>query len=210
MHENIWRHITIFVPAGYHITWVSNMITCRHHKGIVSMEDKIALIQVLDTAIKIGLGALIAGVSGYLVLIRNQQGQKESEYREEKRKYISEVLEAMGYSTNCALDYWKYVHDLELTKRAKKNPSEEFLREMERCGRTFRDSYERLTLLEGKYYLVVGKKSCDRLVIYRTFLSRFFWSSKTGYVENIESWPAEERRMRDEFFEDVRTVYLGG
>ena len=120
MHENIWRHITIFVPAGYHITWVSNMITCRHHKGIVSMEDKIALIQVLDTAIKIGLGALIAGVSGYLVLIRNQQGQKESEYREEKRKYISEVLEAMGYSTNCALDYWKYVHDLELTKRAKK------------------------------------------------------------------------------------------
>jgi hypothetical protein len=56
----------------------------------------LTLIAVLDTAVKIGLGALISAVSGYLVLVKTQSHEENKEdkirfYRlqeEKKSKYV--------------------------------------------------------------------------------------------------------------------------
>ena len=53
-------------------------------------------IEVVDTAIKIGLGAIVAGMSGYLALIKSQSHEVEKEHRvryfdlqeEKKKKYV--------------------------------------------------------------------------------------------------------------------------
>lgn len=53
-------------------------------------------IEVVDTAIKIGLGAIVAGISGYLALIKSQSHELEKEHRaryfdlqeEKKKKYV--------------------------------------------------------------------------------------------------------------------------
>ena len=55
-----------------------------------------AWIGVVDTAIKIGLGAVVAGISGYVALIKSQSHELEKERRaryfdmqeEKKKKYV--------------------------------------------------------------------------------------------------------------------------
>lgn len=55
-----------------------------------------AWVGVVDTAIKIGLGAVVAGISGYVVLIKSQSHELEKERRaryfdmqeEKKKKYV--------------------------------------------------------------------------------------------------------------------------
>tara|TARA_R110000744_G_scaffold54648_2_gene115923 strand:+ start:1298 stop:1771 length:474 start_codon:yes stop_codon:yes gene_type:complete len=55
-----------------------------------------AWVEVADTAIKIGLGAVVAGMSGYVALIKNQSHELEKEHRlryfdlqeEKKTKYV--------------------------------------------------------------------------------------------------------------------------
>lgn len=55
-----------------------------------------AWVEVADTAIKIGLGAVVAGISGYLALIKGQSHEFEKERRaryydlqkEKKTKYV--------------------------------------------------------------------------------------------------------------------------
>lgn len=56
-------------------------------------------VGVVDTAIKIGLGAVVAGISGYVALIKNQSHELEKERRtryfdmqEEKKKKFVEFL----------------------------------------------------------------------------------------------------------------------
>jgi len=55
-----------------------------------------AWVGVVDTAIKIGLGAVVAGISGYVALIKSQSHELEKERRaryfdmqeEKKKKYV--------------------------------------------------------------------------------------------------------------------------
>ena len=61
-------------------------------------------IDVLDTAIKIGLGAFISAVSGYLVLIKTQKHEESKEEKkqfyklqdEKKLKYVEFLSQSQG------------------------------------------------------------------------------------------------------------------
>lgn len=82
-------------------------------------------VNVADTAVKIGLGALIYSFAGYIALIRNQSHEKETENREhfyklqeeKKSKYVEllvqsqELIQSHLY-TSCSADsdvYKKYL-----------------------------------------------------------------------------------------------------
>jgi len=56
-------------------------------------------VEAVDTAIKIGFGAVVAGISGYVVLIKNQSHELEKDHRaryfalqEEKENKVCGVL----------------------------------------------------------------------------------------------------------------------
>ena len=81
----------------------------------------ITWIEVADTAIKIGLGALITAVSGYLILLHSQSVEEEADRRnrfyklqeEKKIKYVdflskSQALVQSYVSSSCDCDTDEY------------------------------------------------------------------------------------------------------
>ena len=68
--------------------------------------NDITILQIIDTAVKIGLGALISGIAAYLVT--------KTTHREEARKLRSrrrsdlfeQVAEQVEEATHVALKYW--------------------------------------------------------------------------------------------------------
>ena len=67
-------------------------------------------IDVIDTAVKIGLGGLITGIATYYISRLNHN----HEYKKEKDKRyfntIEEVSTLIEESTHIALKYWSYLH----------------------------------------------------------------------------------------------------
>lgn len=107
------------------------------------MAEELTLINVIDTSVKIGLGALITAVSGYLILRQTQKGQIKSEYREEKRKYIGELLEAIGYASGRSLDYWSYINDRKINITRGVNIPEGVEKKLNESNRKFHSSFEK-------------------------------------------------------------------
>lgn len=86
---------------------------------------ELTLIAVLDTALKIGLGATISAVSAYLVLVRTQSHEKNEDSKnrfyilqeEKKIKYVEFLSQSQAllqsYLYKCALpeseEYRKYM-----------------------------------------------------------------------------------------------------
>ena len=171
------------------------------------MADELTLISVLDTAVKIGLGAIITAVSGYLMLRQSQKGQVKTEFREEKRKYIGELLEAIGYASGRSLDYWSYINDRQINISAGNKMPDDIQIKLNESNRKFHASFEKITLLEGKYFVVAGESKYRELVEYIQFLAQFHWHGTLGSVENLPSWPQKEKQKREHLLESIRGVY---
>lgn len=172
------------------------------------MENELALIGVIDTAVKIGLGAIISAVSGYLILHQTQKGQVDTEYREEKRKYIGELLGAIGYISSQSLAYWSYINDHQINLSKGMAISEETENKLNESHRKFHASFEKITLLEGKYFVVAGDKKYQELTEYAQFLARFHFQGAFGAVENLQTWPKREKKMRVHLLESIHGVYI--
>jgi len=171
------------------------------------MANELTYLSVIDTAVKIGLGALITAISGYLILRQTQKGQIKTEYREEKRKYIGELLEAIGYASGRALDFWSYINDRQINIARGVSIPEDVEKKLNESNRIFHASFEKITLLEGKYYVVAGESKYRELVEYIQFLAQFHWHGSVGTVDNLKTWPAREKQKREKLLESISDVY---
>ena len=171
------------------------------------MAEEINVLNILDSAVKIGLGACITAISGYLVLRQNQKGQIASEYRAEKRKHIGDLLEAIGYVSDRALDYWSYINDREInTSRGIKMP-EDIEKQLYESQRKFHASFKKITLSEGKYFVVADEEKYDELIQYAEFLAQFHSNSVRGTCVNLKEWPSQEKELRKKLLKSIREVY---
>jgi phosphopantetheine adenylyltransferase len=72
------------------------------------MPDK-SLIDVLDTAVKIGLGALISGISTYWITRQKDKSDSVKEYERRHRTILEQVAEETEQVNHVYLKYWALV-----------------------------------------------------------------------------------------------------
>lgn len=180
----------------------SNKLGNRRH-----MAEELTSLQIIDSAVKIGLGALITAVSGYLVLKRTQQGQVEAEYREEKRRSISELTEAVGHISHRALDFWSYINDREINKALGVQIPKEIEEKLNDSQRQFHASFEKLTRIEGKYFIIAGEKKYKQLEEYGSLLAQFHVEGAFGVVRDLSTWPSREKTLREALLASIKEVY---
>ena len=68
-------------------------------------------IEIVDTSIKIGLGALLSGVSAYLINKQNHRKTLEKEYVLKHRNILENITQDIENITHVLLRYWSFTLD---------------------------------------------------------------------------------------------------
>ena len=108
-------------------------------------------IEVADTAIKVGLGALLSGVTTYIVLRARQRGEVQIEQHRRRRELIEEVCDLLDDVVNevqlFTADVFRDVGDDHI-RPLTEDQIVEVRRRFAKAGRDIRRIHTRLVLLQ--------------------------------------------------------------
>ena len=120
-------------------------------------------IDIVDSAVKIGLGALISGFATYWLTKLNHDQTAEKERAQRKRALLEAIAEQVAKFDQFALDYWERVANwLAVSPRTEKM-SESLRGEISQLEKAIKDGYEELKSAETKLSLL-GEIECQWLL----------------------------------------------
>lgn len=169
------------------------------------------IIDVIDTAVKIGLGALISGVATYYVTVLNHNKETEKDFDRRKKEIIEAIAEDVETFSNAALVYWAYLVEFTRYKESEEKIPRGLKDKVLNAGnRIFQDT-AKLTSAESKL-LLLGFDGCELAVRdYADFvkkLRRTAWEEESSLTTaQVESFREELKNKRRCFYEELKTVY---
>ncbi len=169
------------------------------------------ILDIVDTAVKIGLGALISGVATYFVTSLNHRNDREKDTRVRRRQLIERVAEDIESFCNASLEYWAYVMDFTRQKEAGKEVSEAVRDNVVLAGKRLFVEYSNLTSAESKL-LLLGLESCESKVrelgeCVKRMRSAPWRESSTLTCQEIEIFRPEILAKRKAFFFELKSPY---
>lgn len=167
-------------------------------------------VDVVDSAVKIGLGALIAGLSSFILAQKNHERDAEKERRRRNKELLEAVAEHVERFTSASLIYWAWGGDFiraaNGTKRSFPNP--EKLKAAQ--GEHF-DAFQEMTSAEAKLLLLGYKSAQEKLRNYGDELvkmrKRFSSSPQDVSEEEIYEWRSKILDARATFFDELSAIY---
>lgn len=121
-------------------------------------------IDIVDTSVKIGLGALIAGVFGYSKAKLDHEADRRARYSERRRNHLEQIFELLSKVESAyRIHKWKFESYLFYLNEGKSNKLEEELN-------FFREAEDRLALeldnfgLASSRLLLIGDNNSDELL----------------------------------------------
>ena len=165
-------------------------------------------IDVLDTAVKIGLGAVITGVSTYLVAISSHNREIQKAKIKRRQEMLEDIAEKVELFTNSALRYYAAMMDHARSSDKTPELTVEFDERQESEKKDLRANYRELSSAEAKL-LLLGHNRCQELVRdYGESLADFYgkrWTSVSeeearGYRELI-------LKKREQIFKELQKNY---
>ncbi len=113
-------------------------------------------INVADTAIKIGLGAVVAGTFGYVLAKRNAKTEAEKVYTDKRRELLSKVVDILNAFHKTYTNFRARYHDHILRRDAKQVDTKAELDELAKYELSFTYSFDQLIDAQG-YILSIGE-----------------------------------------------------
>lgn len=166
-------------------------------------------LEIIDSAVKIGLGALIAGASAWLLA----RGQYSHDLRKGKvsREFelLKDIAEKVERFTHSALKYWAISADWHRARRT--NPDAPKSDNLLATQKELFGKFNELTSAEA-FLLLLGQKDAqahlraygEHVMTYRRSMSR---SSTPMSDEEIEHYRMYILRSRESFFERLNEMY---
>lgn len=174
------------------------------------MPDK-SLIDVLDTAVKIGLGALISGISTYWITRQKDKSDSVKEYERRHRTILEQVAEETEQVNHVYLKYWALVVEwLRYTKEG--NPWPEGRKEeLEKTKTELFHAFKSLTSAEAKLLLVNEKEAYEALRAFGeavvSFRRTHYMGHKAMSEDEIATDKNKIKQLREELFEIISDSY---
>jgi hypothetical protein len=167
-------------------------------------------IDVLDTAVKIGLGAIITGLATYWVAKANRHKTVERERAQRKRDLLEVVAEQTARFDQFALGYWEKVANwLAFTPRTEPMP-ETLKAELSKLESEISGGYKDLKSAEAKL-LLLGEAKCQRLLRdYGEFVTIYrqdVIGARNLEVEDPREYKEQLRQRREKFLNELGHIH---
>jgi hypothetical protein len=171
-------------------------------------------IEVIDTAVKIGLGGLITLV-GTLVATKLNHSHERAKERNKRR---FDALENVGFNveeiTHVALRYWALVIEWVRNKNQGMELTEKRKKELEKTKLDLFDQFKNLTVAESKLLLLDLQKPSKLIREYGEFLKemrRHYYDGKESLTEDkMDSVREELLYKRQALFKSLSDSYNAG
>ena len=169
------------------------------------------LIDVLDTAVKIGLGALISGVSTYWLTKQKEKSLSTKEYETRHRDILEKVTENVEVVNHAYLKYWALVVEWLRYKNNKNEWPANRQTELDKAKDELFHAFKSLTEAEAKLLLVNEKIAYKAIRDYAEEVIKF---RRTYFIDNHEMTEDQINKnkgvikeIREKFFEIVSESY---
>ncbi|HGS4606460.1 TPA: hypothetical protein ACMDPE_003511 [Vibrio cholerae] len=171
----------------------------------------ITYLEILDTTVKIGLGALISGVTTWKITQLQHRNDDEKQRRTRKMESLESVAEQVEVFSHDALVYWARIVDFTRRKNSGSKLGDEFLKELSEARANLYRSYKNLNSAESKLLLLGLSESQRSLRAFGEAVSSFYAEVYIGDhgkpLEEVKLWREDILENRRIFFEDLNLAY---
>lgn len=168
-------------------------------------------IEIADTAIKVGLGAALSGISALLINRQTHNKSLEKESNARHKETLESVTLSIEELTHALLKYWSFILDWAKNnekgvKASKKNT--ETITELR--GEVF-NLFKGLTNSEGRLLLIGCVEQQKKLREYGTLISEFYRYASRNNEEmqssELESWRSKILEAREQLYSSLNKSY---
>ncbi|UAA39131.1 hypothetical protein KIH87_01825 [Paraneptunicella aestuarii] len=162
------------------------------------------LSDIVDTAVKIGLGALISGVATYSVTKLNHDKDIEKSKQNRKRELLEDVSSQAEKFSTSVLKYWAYmVEHVRYVEREKSTPDGLDAR-IDGAAKELFDTFTHLASAEGKLILIGAERAQELIRDYGEYVKEFRRKTWQG---NLSLFEAELEDYRSEILLKSKALY---
>ncbi len=168
--------------------------------------------EIVDTTVKIGLGALIAGVAGYMANSANHKHAEKEIYVQKRRDYLDKAIEILNDFHKRYVRYRTKVHNAVDRRDLKIENTTEQESELENLYVDLMDAFEHFVDAEG-YILAINEKGLhETMYSYMEQISTLSNELWYGNIEQLKSTRIDEinttiRRERRAFLLKLSKAY---
>ncbi|MCV6623868.1 MAG: hypothetical protein OIF51_19200 [Cellvibrionaceae bacterium] len=170
-----------------------------------------AWIEVVDTSIKIGLGALLSGVAAISISRLNHRNSLEKEYVLKHRSILEDVTSEIEVATAALLRYWSAITDWSKAKESGEEIPDEKRALVTVCRKAIFEVFEGLSNSEGKLLLIGCTNQQEELRTYGETISEFYRYASRNNEEMCSSElirrKSELLKMRKSLYESLNQAY---
>lgn len=164
----------------------------------------ITSLEIVDTAVKVGLGACISAVSSYALAQANHQREAGKERTQRRRELLESVAEQTEAFSHSALRYWALMAEWTRYQIRGKEIPEERLQMAEETRSELFDAFRNLSSAEAKL-LLLGEGDAQALL--RDYGEAVVVMARDAYVGR--KGLTEERMLqhRAEFLQNRKALF---
>src|SRR6266404_9693124 len=167
-------------------------------------------IEIIDTAIKIGLGALISGTAAFLIARLNYTKEIEKTRANRRRELLEEIAEKAEKFNSATIRYWAIL--LERVAYEEQSQLLPPLRqdEWKAADELLNNSFEEITNSEAKLLLLGEEQSQKHIKKYVQDVSDFStkaFSATSVSRSEVDEFKASFLKARKGFFETLSATY---
>ncbi|EPM6352512.1 hypothetical protein CGG83_10785 [Vibrio parahaemolyticus] len=172
----------------------------------------ITYMEILDTAVKIGLGALISGVTTWKITQLQHKNDDEKQRRIRKLESLESVAEQVEVFSHDSMVYWARIVDYTRRKNSGSKLSDDFLKELNEARTNLDSSYKNLNSAESKLLLLGLSDSQQSLRTFGEAVSSFYAEVYIGdhgkSLDEVKLWREDILENRKIFFKKLNLAYV--
>jgi hypothetical protein len=169
------------------------------------------LIDVLDTAVKIGLGAAISAIATYWHSKYRDKAESAKEYEKRHRSLLEQVADQAEQLNHVYLKYWALVVEWVRYEKNQKNWPDERRAELEEIKTELFASFGSLTSAESKLLLIGENEAYAKMRELGETVVQFrrtcYVDKKSLTEEEIEQNKNRIKKLREELYELLSSSY---
>jgi hypothetical protein len=169
-------------------------------------------LDILDTAVKIGLGAAVTGVSAYALASKQQRIDIAKERVKHRQQLLETVAQDVAQFTHVALKYWARMTSWIAFRDAGQALPDDREAELQSLKLDLFNAFEGMTASESKLLLLGETKAGELLREYGDGVSRFRAVASPENNPNVERSQLDDARhdmfvARTKFFAALNAAY---
>lgn len=168
-------------------------------------------IEIADTAIKIGLGAALSGISAFLINRQSHNKGLEKENNSRNKETLENVTLNIEELTHALLKYWSYILEwARNNEKGVKASTEKIESIIELRGEIF-NLFKGLTNSEGRLLLIGCVEQQKKLREYGALISDFYRYASRSNEEmkssELEAWRSKILEAREQLYSSLNKSY---